>query len=767
MKLFFPRALGPARFLLLLGSLTPAFVALEGRALAAQETVGPPVSVGVGLPDPESLPRPEARALRILTPPVIDGVLDDAVWGDAEVIGDFIQSQPMAGAPATERTEVRILYDEAHLYLGIESFDSEPDRLVVKSLQRDYPGSSTREMDVVGIALDTFLDRRNSFLFVVNPYGAIQDGQTFDDSRSLDFGWDGAVEVATRIHGEGWTVEMAIPWTTLRFASAPGEQAWGLNIIRRVRRKNEDSYWAPVDRRNPVHRMSRAGTLRGLENLPANRNLSAKPYLLGEHRGGLETPAARSGRAGEVGFDVKWGVTPSLTLDGTFNTDFSQVEVDQQQVNLTRFPLFFPERRDFFVENSGSFLFGDLPERNYRQGANLRDFTLFHSRRIGLRDGDAVPILGGGRITGQVAGGELGALSMRTDATPELGAESFHVFRYRREIVPGASLGGIFLHRSGAGEMEAGSSSWGVDGGIRTAGGLILTSYLAGTRVSEVEEDALAVRLGAAWRSQTWNVSALHRRIDDGFQPTMGFVRRTGIRQSYATVGAHRRPDLPGVQEVASWVAVDYLEGTQGGMVGRTLKLGNELEFRDGSSLEGSVSRQSETLAQPFRVQGVTVAPGRYDETEWEISYGSSAARPVAAQLSVGGGGFYEGHRRSVGFQGGWQVSPHLGLDASVDWNDVELPGGRFQSNVYRGRAIVGFNTRVFASGFVQYNDALDQLVTNLRFNLVHAPLSDLYLVLNERRATGTFIGPGDPGVTRSRVLERMVALKVTRHLPF
>ncbi len=741
-----------------------------GAQEAAGETRSGSPAMGAFV-DPESLPRPEARAVRTPTPPTIDGSLQDEVWALAEVIDTFIQSQPVAGAPATDPTHVRILYDDTHLYIGILALESDPGSLVVRSLRRDFAGGSTRDMDVVAVALDTFLDRRNSFLLMVNPYGALRDGQTFDDSRSLDFGWDGAIEVATHIHAEGWNVEMAIPWTTLRFHAAPGEQAWGMNILRRVRRKNEDSYWAPVDRRNPVHRMSRGGTLRGLQDLPANRNLSAKPYLLGEHRGGADTPTSLRGGQADAGFDVKWGITPSLTLDGTFNTDFSQVEVDQQQVNLTRFPLFFPERRDFFVENSGSFVFGDVSERNYRQGASLRDFTLFHSRRIGLRDGEAVPMLGGARISGQLGGGELGALSMRTDALPELPGEAFHVLRYRREVAPGASLGGMVLHRSGAGELEPGSSSWGVDGDLRTGGGFILNGYLAGTRVEGVGGDPLAMRLGVGWRTQEWNVSALHRRIGDGFRPTMGFVRRTGIRQSYGTVGTHRRPDLPGVQEVSPWVALDHLAGVDGGMVGRTLELGNELEFQDGSTVSGRVVRQMELLRNPFVVQGVTIPAGRYDETEWTLSYGSSAARALSGEVRLGGGGYFDGRRRSVGLEGVWQVNPHLGLDASVDWNDLDLPAGGFRSNVYRGRVMLDVNTRTFASGYLQYNDALDQLVTNLRFNLIHAPLSDVFLVLTERRQTGGGgLPPGAlPGVDggSGAILERMLALKVTRHLTF
>ncbi|HSR43555.1 MAG TPA: DUF5916 domain-containing protein, partial [Longimicrobiales bacterium] len=407
---------------------------LASRPLAAQTGEGVPERRDEhdrsGYPiTVETAPRPAASAARVPGRIVLDGVLDEPGWRAAEAITDFIQSTPRTGYPATERTEVRIVYDDANLYVGAELYDSHPDGIVHQYMDQDF---ETHDEDVFAISLDTFLDRRNAFLFLINPNGAVKDIQAFDNSRNMNIAWEGVVEVETRIHDGGWTVEMAIPLTTLRFRPDTPVQAWGLQLMRRIRRKAEDSYWAPVDIRTRVHKMSRAGTLTGLRDLQAGRNLTVKPYALAARSAGSALEARDRGGEMDGGLDLKYGVTPRLTLDLTLRTDFSQVEVDQEQVNLTRFGLFFPEKRDFFMENAGIFTFGDLTERSYRLGASTRDFTLFHSRRIGLDDGRPVPILGGGRLTGRVGEFELGLLNMQTEESGALSPENFTVARLRR-----------------------------------------------------------------------------------------------------------------------------------------------------------------------------------------------------------------------------------------------------------------------------------------------------------------------------------------------
>ncbi len=705
--------------------------------------------------DVEAVPRPEGWAARVQSPVRIDGVLDDDAWAGAQVLGDFLQSQPDRGLPATQATRVRVVYDDERLYIGAEMDESEPDAYVVQSLEQDFPSLSTRDADVLGITLDTFLDRRNSYIFLVNPWGAYRDGQTFDDSRSTDFGWDGVVNLRTRRHERGWTLEMAIPWSTLRFAPGDGEQAWGLNLLRRVRRLNEDSYWAPLDRRDPIHRMSRAGTLRGFEGLRSGRPVQVKPYVLGDDRGG----SAWAGESGslDAGVDLKVGLTSTLTLDGTVNTDFSQVEVDRERVNLTRFPLFFPEQREFFVENSGSFAFGDVAERGIRMGTSLRDFTLFHSRRIGLTDGAPVPIHGGGRLSGSVGAFEVGLLDLRTGGQDGRPGENFAVARLRRELGDAADVGVMLLDRRSAGGDSDGAwnRSWGVDANGRL-GAWLLNSYVAGSDGSgAAADDRWAGRLSVAYRDRIVDGSVQVRHMGAGFDPAMGFVRREAVEQAYGTVGLH----LPGgaaVQEWAPWVDLDHVTDLDGLLLSRSGGAGLGVDLADGSRLDVSLARRRERLVEPFGVRDAVVPVGAYEFDEWQVSYGSSAARALSGTVRGGWGGYFDGTRRSLGLDGRWLASARVAVDVTADYNRLTLPGfDAFNSSAYGGRIKVGFTTRLFASAYVQYNETADQVVSNVRLNWIHAPLSNVFLVLTERRVGG------------EGVLERTVTLKATRLLAF
>ena len=413
-------------------------------------------------------------------------------------------------------------------------------------------------------------------------------------------------------------------------------------------------------------------------------------------------------------------------------------------MNLTRFPLFFPEQRDFFVENSGAFRFGDQTERNYRQGASLRDLTLFHSRRIGLVGGRPVPILAGGRVSGTVGAWEVGALDMRTDGVGDLAGENFAVVRLRRKVAEGTDIGAMFIDRSSVGTDEGENRSYGVDANVGLFGGLILNGYLARTETAGATGDETAGRLGAAWRDRNWNVSALWRRIGDDFNPGVGFVRRTNVEHVYATVGTHRRPPLDFLTEVAPYVELHHYATLGDTLESRELGAGVELYFTSGATLNARAARRYELVQAPFSVGEGTVPRGGYDFDEAELSFQSSAGRPFSAGVKVSGGGYFHGDRQSVGGSFRWLVSH-------------QLAEGVFTSSVYSGRVKLGLSTRAFAALNVQYNEALDQLVTYGRFNVIHGPLSDLFLVLTERRRLGE--GGG--------VLERALTLKVTKLVSF
>jgi hypothetical protein len=706
--------------------------------------------------DPEALPRPEFRVSKG-TGIRIDGRLDEAAWATAAPLKDFVQSEPDAGAAPSQATEVRVLFDDSYLYIGARMFDTDPAGIVYGGLERDSPGILFEEMDALGVTLDTYLDRRSSFIFFVNPAGGIKDGQGFDDGRSRDYGWDGVVDARTTVDAQGWAVELAIPWRTLRFDPSLPDQRWGMNIMRRIRRRNEVSYWAPLDRRNRIFLMSKAGTISGLGTLPAGRNLSVKPFALASRAAGSALGAEALGNDADGGMDAKWGITPNMTLDLTWRTDFSQVEVDQEQVNLTRFPVFFPELREFFLENSGTFTFGDLDggPGGPRLGSSLRDMTLFHSRQIGLRSGNPVPLLGGARLTGRVGSTEVGLLNVQGEDFGAVPAENFSVLRVRQRVLGSSDVGLILTNRNTTSLESPADQAVGVDANLNVFDNLYVNSYVAGTRKGDV--DGRAGRLSVGWRDRFWNTSAAVRQVGADFRPGIGFVRRRAIRETFATVGIHPRPAIPAVLEVNPYVEWTYTTDLQGRLESREGRGALGVSFLDRSSLNFSYTRSFERLDAPFRVQDdVSIPVGDYTFGQGSVSYRSSQGKALSGNATVSGGGFYDGSRYSVSGGVRWQPDYHLVLDVDATHNAVTAQGTSFSADLYSARLQYAWTTTLNFSGFVQYNQDADELVTNLRANFIHAPLSDLFFLFTERRSTG---GLG--------VLERFFTVKVTRLLLF
>ncbi|MFN8060806.1 MAG: DUF5916 domain-containing protein [Vicinamibacterales bacterium] len=731
----------------------------SGSAQPASPQPGGPASRRV---DPERAPRPTLRAVRVKSGAVVvDGRLDEAAWTDAPVASDFVQAQPSSGEPATEVTNVRVLFDDRRLYIGAECRDSEPGRLVVPSLEQDF---ESQDSDIFAVTLDTFHDRRNAFMFMVNPGGAVKDTQNNDDSRNENLAWEGVIDLRTAVHDWGWSVELAIPFTTIRFDPSRDPQTWGINFLRRIRRKNEDDLWAPLERRDRVHRMSKAGTLQGLEALRPGRNLTLKPFGLVSAATGTQRPPGANGRTADGGLDVKYGITPRLTLDLTWRTDFSQVEVDQEQVNLTRFSLFFPEKRDFFMENAGSFQLGDVADGSYRTGASLSDFNLFHSRRIGLTDsGGVIPILGGGRLTGRAAGFELGLLDMQTKATTSVPAENFAVLRVRRSVRGRADLGAMVVNRQLTGDRvanrDAFNRSYGLDVNLRPVRALAINSYVAATDAPSQHGDRRAARISVGWRDRLWDASTFVKQVGDGFDPGVGFVRRRAMRHAYGTFGAHPRTGLPHVQELNPYVELDYITNLRGVLESRQATTGLGVQFLDGGRLTVAVNDNFERLAQPFTVAaGAIVAPGDYPFEETTVSYNSSAGRQLSAKLNWAQGSFYDGDKTTIGASALWRPNAHVAADASVNHNTIDLHGRSYAVDVYGARVKVDLSTKLFVSAFVQLNAAADQRVLNVRLNYIHAPLSHFFVTYTERTNTST---------ASPAVLERVLTAKITKLLSF
>ena len=648
------------------------------------------------------------------------------------------------------------MYDATTLYVGAHLYDEAPDELIAAGLEQDF---RTENSDIFGVALDTYYDRQNAFLFAVNPAGALFDAQAFNDQASVSREWEGIVEVRTSVQDFGWTVEMAIPLNTLRFDASRGEQTWGINFSRRIRRYSEDSLWAPMTRQYRVYKMSLAGTLTGLRGLQQGRNLWIKPFTSVARTEGVAVVEPRSDV--DAGLDIKWGLSPQLTLDVTALTDFSQVEVDEQQVNLTRFSLFFPEKRDFFLENEGIFAFQDARVRNYRLGAGPGDFKLFHSRRIGLSSSrEPLPIAGGARLTGRAGSFAVGLLNMQTRSDPAAPAENHSVVRIRRNVLTSSDVGVMFVNRQGT---EQGDDSYnrafGIDGNFRF-GNMLLNSYVAVTDDPTAVGENTAAKLEVAWRNPLWDISAFAKSVGEGFEPDLGFVSRRGFRQGFLTLGAHPQPALPHVEEINPYVDVSAHTDFDGVLETRLVRPGVQVRFLNSSTVTLEHSREFERLDEATSIAGATVPAGDYSFGLTSLTYNSDGGRPVSGSLSLTRGDFYDGDRTSVGGSVTLRPNFHWFIEGSVQRNRLTLGGEEVDANLYGGRVRYGHNTRTFVNAFVQYNGTTDELLTNLRVNIIHAPLSDVFLVYSERRNQ-------TPAPGEVELVDRVLTLKVTRLFAF
>src|SRR5262245_51588510 len=462
--------------------ISPATVPFPGEILGGSTTCLPRFVLFAALcalaartaaaADPRIVTAVETR-----TPITLDGVLDDEAWISAEPATDFVQAEPHEGQAATERTTVRLLFDRDALYVGVRCDDAMAAALIVNDIRKDFtPG----EQDTFELLLDTFADRRNGFVFATNPAGARSDTQIANEGRDVNTSWDAVWSVATKVDGNGWSAEMRIPFKTLRFERGEG-RIWGVNFSRRIRRKNEVDYWSPVPRVYNLYRAGLAGTLTGLGDVSQGHNLRIKPWVAGN-----STRAVGGGEfdpASHVGVDVKYGVTPSLTLDVTVKPDFAQAEADEQQVNLTQFSLFFPEKREFFLENSGMFYFGDIPRESRLGSARFappeEEILLFFSRRVGLTsEGDPIPIAAGARMTGRAGGTGPGLMTIQTETEGERPGDNYTVLRGRRDILRNGDIGGVFLSRQSVGNGGRNEVA-GVDANFRFVRALSLNGFLA------------------------------------------------------------------------------------------------------------------------------------------------------------------------------------------------------------------------------------------------------------------------------------------------
>ncbi len=688
----------------------------------------------------------------------IDGELTEPAWRTAQPAKDFIQRDPSEGEPATEPTEVRVLYDDKNIYIGAECHHKTSASIVVRDITRDF---STQGQDYFGVLMDTFNDDRSGFLVATTPKGGQLDVQVLNENRDVNVNWDGVWYVNSRVHEEGWTAELAIPFKTLRF-SKEEVQVWGIQFFRKIRRRNEMTYWTSVPRRySDDYQVSLAGEMIGLERVEPGRNLKVKPFVLA----GLDKFAAQGkGIGGDLdgGLDVKYGLTPGLIADMTLNTDFSQVEADVQQVNLTRFPLFFPEKREFFLENAGIFQFGET----YRLGPpRKQELIPFFSRKIGLSDqGLPIPILAGARLTGRQGPYYLGFMNIQTRSEGSVPANNFTVARVRRDFLANSDMGVLFINRR-SGQFRDYNRLVGADLNFRFFQDLKANVFLAKTQTPGLSGKDGAGKVEMQWRGDRFRFIGSYLDIQENFNPEVGFVRRPGRKILHNEIGIRgrlRQGTRLGsfLRDVGGLVLSDYVILPGGVTETKFLRPQLRLEFQDGGGVESQYTLNFERLSEPFTIgrsasDRITVPIGDYKFNEFMIWYFSDPSKAISVKAIYRRGDFFNGKKKTITLGGTFQPGYRFSISVDYERNDINLGEDSLKTDLARLTLNYSFNPKMFLNALIQYNSDANRISANVRFRLIHHSLSDLFLVYNEQR---------DVQQERS---DRSITLKYTHLLNF
>jgi hypothetical protein len=695
-----------------------------------------------------------ARAGIVTTPPTIDGRLDDVAWRSAQPLTDFVQRELREGEPVTERTEVRLLTDGEALYVGAWLYDRQPGDITPGEKVRDVTLSNS---DYFAVILDTYLDRQNGFVFATTPVGIEYDGQVVKEGEGggvtiagqtraqsgsmggFNLNWDGSWTVATSTDSAGWYAELRVPFSTLRYgAGAP--QTWGLNLARGIRRKNEEAFWSFIPRQFSLYRLSRAGTLEGIR-VPVRRVATVTPYLLaGAQRNYLIDAEARL--PSEFGADAKYGLTPSLTLDLTYNTDFAQVEVDEQRTNLTRFPLFFPEKRPFFLENAGVFSAG-TPQ--------LVD--LFFTRRIGIDSlGNPVPIVGGGRVTGRVSGLTVGALQIFTDriainqpavsyvVTPM----SYSVGRVARELGSRSRVGAIAVQRMATDDASNRNGTYGGDVRWGIGDAWTVDAWGAKTETPGRRGNDAAYSARVDYTTATWGNGVRFAHVGDDFNPEVGFLNRFGGYRLYDVnvMWKYRRPAWRWFKEWTPHTSYRGYYGLDGFLESRRIHIDlTEVNFADGGRFGPELNVEHEGLRQPFEIaSGVILPVASYDYASLGLDFATNPSLPVSVSLRGDFGAFYNGTKNGGNATLTLRRGATLSSSLLVDYNDIRLDQGNFIRYLVGARVAYFFTPRVFAQSLVQYNNQARVWAANARFAWLNTAGTGLFIVFNDgREADGFF----------------------------
>jgi hypothetical protein len=742
--------------------LLPGAAFASPQAIAAAE--GPPAPTLPQTLSRDAQGRATIRAVRATTPIQIDGRLDEEVYHTLLPASDFIQMEPNGGETASEKTDVWLLFDRDNVYVTFRAWESEPDRTIANEMRRD--SGNIRQGDSIGFGLDTFRDRRNAFQFEANSLGARTDGQSTNE-RQYNSDWNPVWNLAAGRFEGGWTIEAAIPFKSLRYA--PGTvQDWGFQARRTNKWKNEIAYLTKVP---PAFGIGRAdfsaslfASVVGLEAPPLSHNLELKPYAIADlTTDNVATPARRHDPDGDIGVDAKYGITQNITADLTYNTDFAQVEADEQQVNLTRFSLFFPEKRDFFLENQGIFTFG-----NNSTGTNTTTSDvplLFYSRRIGLANNRDVPILGGGRVTGRIGRYTLGLVNMQTreDDAARVPSTNFSVVRVKRDLLRRSSIGILATSRSRAQTVAGSNQAYGVDGTFAFFTNLSIATYFAQTRTEGVKSGQSSYRAQMEYAGDRYGVQLERLTIDPNFNPDVGFLRRSDMRKNYAQLRFSPRPrSMPAIRKFYYIGQFTYIEDAAGRLSTRLSDFEFQTELQNSDKFLAGYQQDYELITQPFPVvPGARIATGSYEFGTARIGYNLGQQRPVSGNFLFERGDFYDGTRTGLTFtRSRVNFSSRLSIEPTMTVNWIRFPSGSFTSKLAGSRITFTATPLLFVSALVQYNSNLHSVSTNARLRWEYRPGSELFIVYNEERDS-------DARSTAPGLLNRAFIVKVNRFFRF
>lgn len=717
------------------------------------------------VPTPLRTPR-IGMATPISKAPTIDGHLDEAEWSKGKTFTDFIQRELKEGEPATERTEVRILADGEALYIGAWMHDRDVSGIVAGEKIRDVAIANS---DYIAVIFDTYHDRQNGFVFATTPAGVEYDGQVIREGEGgglvaagqtqaqagsmggFNLNWDASWKVATSTDSLGWYAEFRIPFSTLRYGGG-AMQTWGLNIARMVRRKNEESFWSFVPRQFNMYRMSLAGTLDSLQ-VPVRRVATITPYVLSSAQRDFVN-GVKTRYPGEWGADVKYGLTPSLTLDLTYNTDFAQVEVDEQRTNLTRFPVFFPEKRPFFLENAGIFSAGTP------QAADL-----FFTRRIGIDDaGNPVPIIGGGRLTGRVGSTTVGLMQIFTDDA-EGGAvpgQSYSVFRALKEVSRRSRIGVIGIQRTQTDKSSNYNRTLGVDGRLGFGDKWTVDWWGGKTSTPKRNGDDIGYSARAAFVTRDWNNSARYMALGADFNPEVGFLNRSGGYNYYELTFQRyfRKKEWAWFRDWNPHTSYRGYVGRDGFYQSGQIHFdATEVEFSNGGKFGPEYNYYHEGLQQPFEIaQGVVIPVGSYDWGQLGLDWTVNPSAPLSMVLRGDFGPFYNGTRNGGSVTVTARKGATLSSSLLVDYQDVKLDQGNFTRTLVGVRAAYFFTPRIFLQSLTQYNNQQRIWTANARLGWLSTAGTGLFVVFNDgEQADGFFAW--------QRPMQRSLIVKYTRQI--